>query len=100
MTITLPIFIPIFKALDLDPVWICIMILLCLSIGQLSSPFGLVLFVMETATPPEINMRDIYHAAGPHRCLAGFCLPDSGHLVSWLMEKAPQGRIPASAKLE
>ena len=66
MMITLPIFMPIVKALGLDPVWICIMILLCLSIGQLSPPFGLVLFVMKTVAPPEITMRDIYRAAIPY----------------------------------
>lgn len=66
MMITLPIFMPIVKALGLDPVWVCILILLCLSIGQLSPPFGLALFVMKATTPPEITMRDIYRAAWPY----------------------------------
>jgi len=68
MMITLPIFMPIVKALGLDPVWVCILILLCLSIGQLSPPFGLALFVMKATSPPEITMRDIYKAAWPY-CL-------------------------------
>jgi tripartite ATP-independent transporter DctM subunit len=68
MMITLPIFMPIVKTLGLDPVWVCILILLCLSIGQLSPPFGLALFVMKATSPPEITMRDIYKAAWPY-CL-------------------------------
>jgi tripartite ATP-independent transporter DctM subunit len=68
MMITLPIFMPIVKTLGLDPVWVCILILLCLSIGQLSPPFGLALFVMKAVTPPEISMRDIFRAAIPY-CL-------------------------------
>ncbi|MEO0250553.1 MAG: TRAP transporter large permease subunit, partial [candidate division WOR-3 bacterium] len=68
MMITLPIFMPIVKAIGLDPVWVCILILLCLSIGQLSPPFGLALFVMKAASPPEITMKDIYQAAWPY-CL-------------------------------
>jgi tripartite ATP-independent transporter DctM subunit len=68
MMITLPIFMPIVKALGLDPVWVCILILLCLSIGQLSPPFGLALFVMKATSPPEITMRDIFKAAVPY-CL-------------------------------
>jgi tripartite ATP-independent transporter DctM subunit len=68
MMITLPIFMPIVKALGLDPVWVCILILLCLSIGQLSPPFGLALFVMKATSPPEITMKDIYKAAWPY-CL-------------------------------
>jgi tripartite ATP-independent transporter DctM subunit len=66
MMITLPIFMPIVKALGLDPVWVCILILLCLSIGQLSPPFGLALFVMKATSPPEITMRDIFKAAVPY----------------------------------
>lgn len=66
MMITLPIFMPIVKAIGLDPVWVCILILLCLSIGQLSPPFGLALFVMKATSPPEITMRDIFKAAVPY----------------------------------
>jgi tripartite ATP-independent transporter DctM subunit len=68
MMITLPIFMPIVKALGMDPVWVCILILLCLSIGQLSPPFGLALFVMKATSPQEISMKDIYRAAWPY-CL-------------------------------
>lgn len=68
MMITLPIFMPIVKALGFDPVWVCILILLCLSIGQLSPPFGLALFVMKATSPPEVTMKDIYQAAWPY-CL-------------------------------
>jgi len=71
MMITLPIFMPIVNALGMDPVWVCILILLCLSIGQLSPPFGLALFVMKATSPPEISMKDIYKAAWPY-CLLDF----------------------------
>jgi len=71
MMITLPIFMPIVKALGMDPVWVCILILLCLSIGQLSPPFGLALFVMKATSPPEITMKDIYKAAWPY-CVLDF----------------------------
>jgi tripartite ATP-independent transporter DctM subunit len=71
MMITLPIFMPIVKSLGMDPVWVCILILLCLSIGQLSPPFGLALFVMKATSPPEISMKDIYQAAWPY-CLLDF----------------------------
>jgi tripartite ATP-independent transporter DctM subunit len=66
MMITLPFFMPIVKAFSLDPVWVCILILLSLAIGQLSPPFGLALFVMKATSPPEITMRDIYKAAIPY----------------------------------
>ncbi len=68
MMITLPFYMPIVKALSLDPVWVCILILLALAVGQLSPPFGLALFVMKATSPPEITMRDIFKAAVPY-CL-------------------------------
>ncbi len=68
MMITLPIFMPIINTLGYDPVWFCILMLLALSIGQLSPPFGLALFVMKAVTPSEITIKDIYKAATPY-CL-------------------------------
>jgi tripartite ATP-independent transporter DctM subunit len=66
MMITLPIAMPIIKALGFDPMWFCILMLICLAIGQLTPPFGLALFVMKATTPPEITMKDIYKAAIPY----------------------------------
>lgn len=40
MMITLPIFMPIIKNLGHDPVWFCILMLLCLAIGQLTPLSG------------------------------------------------------------
>lgn len=76
MMITLPIFMPIVRALGIDPIWVCILILLALAIGQLSPPFGLALFVMKAASPPEVTMKDIYKAALPYVLLdfAGLAL--------------------------
>jgi tripartite ATP-independent transporter DctM subunit len=66
MMITLPIFMPIIKNLGYDPIWFCILLLLCLAIGQLTPPFGLALFVMKGSSPPEITIRDIYRSAMPY----------------------------------
>jgi tripartite ATP-independent transporter DctM subunit len=68
MMITLPIFMPIVKSVGADPIWFCILNLICLSIGQLTPPFGLALFVMKSVAPADIGMRDIYRAALPY-CL-------------------------------
>jgi tripartite ATP-independent transporter DctM subunit len=74
MMITLPIFMPIVKALGLDPVWFCILMLICLSIGQLSPPFGLALFVMKAVSPPDVTIRDIYKAAWPYCVMDVLCV--------------------------
>lgn len=66
MMITLPMFMPIVAALQFDPVWFAVLILICLQIGQLTPPVGLALFTMKGVSPPEVTMGDIYRGATPY----------------------------------
>jgi len=65
MLITLPIFIPVVKGLGLDPIWFAILMLINLETALMTPPFGLLLFVMKGASPPDISFGDIYRAATP-----------------------------------
>lgn len=65
MMITLPIFIPIVSALGYDPVWFGTIFLLNIEMATTSPPFGLTLFVMKGAAPPDTTMGDIYRSALP-----------------------------------
>jgi TRAP-type mannitol/chloroaromatic compound transport system permease large subunit len=47
-------------------VWFGILFLMCMQIGLLSPPFGLLLYTMKSVTPPEISMADIIRAAVPY----------------------------------
>jgi tripartite ATP-independent transporter DctM subunit len=64
MLITLPIFMPIIKALGIDPIWFAVITLITLEIGLMTPPFGLLLFVMKGAAR-EVEMQAIYLAALP-----------------------------------
>lgn len=66
MMITLPMFMPIIAALNFDPVWFAVLVLICLQIGQLTPPVGLALFTMKGVAPPEVTMGDIYRGAIPY----------------------------------
>lgn len=66
MMITLPMFMPIVYALQFDPVWFAVLVLICLQIGQLTPPVGLALFTMKGVAPPEVTMGDIYRGAIPY----------------------------------
>lgn len=66
MMITLPMFMPIVSALNFDPVWFAVLVLICLQIGQLTPPVGLALFTMKGVAPPEVTMGDIYRGAIPY----------------------------------
>jgi tripartite ATP-independent transporter DctM subunit len=64
--ITIPIFMPVVKALHLDPVWFCTMMLLNLGAATLTPPFGMLLFTIKGVTPPDVSMADIIHASIPY----------------------------------
>lgn len=65
MMITLPIFVPVIRALGFNPVWFAAIYLLNIEMSLTTPPFGLNLFVMKGVAPPDTTMRDIYLAGLP-----------------------------------
>lgn len=65
LMITLPIFMPVCKALGWDPLWFGLMLLVNMSIANLSPPFGIELFVLKGVSSKDTTMGDIYRAAVP-----------------------------------
>lgn len=63
--VTIPIFMPIVKALGWDPVWFGIIMMVNLEMATITPPFGLSLFVMKGIAPKGTTMGDIYKAAVP-----------------------------------
>lgn len=66
MMICLPVFMPIATALGFDPVWFGILILINLEMGQITPPFGMLLFVMQGVTDDDVTFPDICQAAFPY----------------------------------
>jgi tripartite ATP-independent transporter DctM subunit len=66
MMITLPFYMPILRDLNVDQVWFGILFLMCMQIGLLTPPFGLLLFVMKGAAPPNVRLGEVYAAAAPY----------------------------------
>jgi tripartite ATP-independent transporter DctM subunit len=66
MLITLPFFMPLVIKLNIDPIWFGIMFLICMQLGLLTPPFGLLLFTMKGVAPSHITMNQIYVAAFPY----------------------------------
>jgi tripartite ATP-independent transporter DctM subunit len=65
MMVTLPIYMPIVKALGFDPLWFGVIMLINMEMATTTPPFGLVLFVMKGVAPQDTLMGDIYRAALP-----------------------------------
>jgi tripartite ATP-independent transporter DctM subunit len=66
MMICLPVFMPISNALGFDPVWFGVLFLINIEMGQLTPPFGMLLFVMKGVAPKDITMEQIIWASVPY----------------------------------
>jgi tripartite ATP-independent transporter DctM subunit len=65
MMITLPIFMPVVQQLGVDLVWFGVMFLICMQLGLLLPPHGLLLMTMKGVAPPQVTMLHIFHAVAP-----------------------------------
>jgi len=63
--VTVPIFVPIIKALGFDPVWFGVLFIVNMEMGFLTPPFGYNLFYMRAVVPEGITMLDIYKSIVP-----------------------------------
>jgi tripartite ATP-independent transporter DctM subunit len=66
MLITLPFFMPLVQRYDVDLIWFGVLFLICMQLGLLTPPFGLLLFTMKGVAPPSITMQQIYAASLPY----------------------------------
>lgn len=66
MLITLPIFMPLVNSLAIDPVWFGVLFLICMQLGMLLPPHGLLLMTMKGVTPPQVSMGHIFQAVVPY----------------------------------
>jgi len=70
MLITLPIFMPIVQRIGIDPVWFGVMFLICMQLGLLLPPHGLLLMTMRGVAPPQVTMMHIFVAVVPYVTLS------------------------------
>jgi tripartite ATP-independent transporter DctM subunit len=82
-----PVFVPVIKALDFDPVWFGVLFIVNMEMSYLTPPFGFNLFYMKSIVPDSITMLDIYKSVLPFVIIQATCLvllvlfPE---LVMWL----------------
>jgi len=65
MLLTLPIFMPIIKALGYDPVWFGVLFNINMQIAYLSPPFGGACFFLKGVAPPDVTMKEIFDSCWP-----------------------------------
>jgi tripartite ATP-independent transporter DctM subunit len=65
MLITLPVFMPIVQRLEIDLIWFGVLYLICMQLGLLLPPHGLLLMTMK-GVAPQVAMDDIFRAVIPY----------------------------------
>jgi tripartite ATP-independent transporter DctM subunit len=70
MLITLPVFMPIVQRLDIDLIWFGVLYLICMQLGLLLPPHGLLLMTMRGVAPPQVTMGHIFRAVVPYIVLS------------------------------
>ena len=66
MLITLPVFMPIVQRLEIDLIWFGVLYLICMQLGLLLPPHGLLLMTMKGVAPPQVTMAHIFQAVVPY----------------------------------
>ena len=66
MLITLPFYMPLVQHFGWDPLWFGVIYLICMQLGLLTPPFGMLLFTMRGVAPKEIPTREIFAAVTPY----------------------------------
>jgi TRAP-type C4-dicarboxylate transport system permease large subunit len=64
MLISVPIFAPIVKAAGFDPVWFWMLYLINITIGGMTPPFGMTMFVFKASA--NMTMSDVYNSTWPY----------------------------------
>ena len=88
LLITLPFYMPLATLAGFDLIWFGVLMLLSLEIGQVTPPFGMILFVMK-GIATEARMQTIYFAVIP------FILMELGVLIFLVLVPGTVTWLPA-----
>jgi tripartite ATP-independent transporter DctM subunit len=66
MLVTLPFYLPLVQHYGFDPLWFGVMFLICMQLGLLTPPFGMLLFTMRSVAPASISTGQIFRAVMPY----------------------------------
>ncbi|MBL8671264.1 MAG: TRAP transporter large permease subunit [Alphaproteobacteria bacterium] len=72
--LTMPIFVPIIKALGYDPIWFGVLFCMNMQISYLSPPFGPAAFYLKGVAPPDVTLDEIFSGLWPFMGLQIFGL--------------------------
>jgi len=92
MLMTLPFYLPLMQHFGWDPLWFGVLYLICMQLGLLTPPFGMLIFTMRSVVPRHIATTEIFHAVTPYvifgllmLALVLFFPPVATALPAWML---------------
>ena len=67
--LTVPVFLPIVRALGFDEIWFGVLYAITIQVGYISPPFGYTLFYIKGALPSRLGMGTVYRGVWPFMAL-------------------------------
>ncbi len=65
MLVAIPLYAPLVRSLDFDPIWFWTLFSINLTIGSLTPPFGYTMFALRAAAPDTITLKEVFAASWP-----------------------------------
>ena len=84
--VVVPIVAPVLLKMDVDPIWLAVLIGVNLQTSYLTPPFGFSLFFLRGVAPPEVTTGDIYRGILPYVAIQVLCLA-----IVWNIRRSPPG---------
>jgi tripartite ATP-independent transporter DctM subunit len=75
LVLTIPIFLPIMQSMSIDPVWLCVLLVINLEAGLITPPVGLNLYIIQgVGSSFGLQESDIIKGIGPFLLLMAFAV--------------------------
>ena len=68
MLVVIPIYQPLLGTLGFDPIWFWLIMLLNVTVGGITPPFGYTMFAFK-GSAPDVPLKDIFNATWPFVCI-------------------------------
>lgn len=73
VVLVVPVFFPIILHLGYDPIWFCVIMILCVCMGQITPPVGMGCYIAH-GVAPEVSVPDIFRGCIPFMIAILVCL--------------------------
>ncbi len=65
LSITLPILLPVVRAMGLDPIWYAVVVIMAIEIGMITPPVGLCVYGAKAVAEPDVSLEDVFAGSAP-----------------------------------